>query len=775
MTALWILIRSELKAKYRNLLKLGFLSILAISFMTCSITLYRSGLRAVSSIMDTLGYGDVTVWTENAPEDLAVQVAGVPTVRAVTNQPLIYAGYRIGERFSDNEGQLLTWQENIPYRFIDSQGRAILQQQIQQGEIYISPALASSFEVSLGSTISFSYSRTASPITFTVRGYFEDAFMGSSMIDMKSFLISTSDFEDLLKKVSIVKEADRIAIPGAMLHISGAGDLQPGELLKSVMKETGLSLYTKFAYTKESILSYMLLLQNILCAFLGAFSILLFVIGLIASMRNLSDTIEEESDDIGTLRMLGASGKRLRTCYFLVFFGTFLLGGIIALPVGIVFAKVLAERLVSSTGLLIVIDTPAVPIALLFVFALALQGLFFFFRTARILGMRPIAIGKGAEHASKKMLPAIAKPLPFTLASRELLTGKRKYAGLFLIALLLTIFLSVVGRMTAWLGTGGEGLMNAFSVADHDLGIQPFDADVPMDEIERAINWYSPIRETYEIAMQPVYVNGREYTANVLNKTSYFHVLRGNNCEGDEILITDTVANELGLSIGDSVQITGVGRTEKYTVSGIYMCANGMGSNIGMSLAGYSKIGDINRFIWCHHYILENGAVRDYAASFLRENYRGIDVHTNSWTGLDGIVRLMHLLIMVLYMVAALFIGVAVALISKSLIRSEEGTFAVYRTLGMRHREIRLSFALRFVLIVLAGCMTGVIFSELFADRLIGRICIAVGIGEFRVRALALGILTPLILIPLLFFLFSFTEARKAAGVSMVKTIQEEF
>ena len=43
--------------------------------------------------------------------------------------------------------------------------------------------------------------------------------------------------------------------------------------------------------------------------------------------------------------------------------------------------------------------------------------------------------------------------------------------------------------------------MNTFSVADHDLGVQPFNASVPMDEIERIINWYSPVIETYELAM----------------------------------------------------------------------------------------------------------------------------------------------------------------------------------------------------------------------------------------------------------------------------------
>lgn len=75
--------------------------------------------------------------------------------------------------------------------------------------------------------------------------------------------------------------------------------------------------------------------------------------------------------------------------------------------------------------------------------------------------------------------------------------------------------------MGTWLGPNGEGLMNTFSVADHDLGVQPFNASVPMDKIEMVINWYSPIQETYELATQSVNVNGRGYTANVLNDTEW--------------------------------------------------------------------------------------------------------------------------------------------------------------------------------------------------------------------------------------------------------------
>ena len=86
------------------------------------------------------------------------------------------------------------------------------------------------------------------------------------------------------------------------------------------------------------------------------------------------------------------------------------------------------------------------------------------------------------------------------MAIGTLLSKKRKYVGLLSISLLLTWFLDVTGTVETWLGPNGEGLPNAFSVAVHDLSVQPLNNTVSMDEIERGINGYAPVRETYEIA-----------------------------------------------------------------------------------------------------------------------------------------------------------------------------------------------------------------------------------------------------------------------------------
>ena len=770
-----ILLKAAIKKQKGSIIGIFLLVFVLALCLFSALTVYISGVDSIECEMNRLGFGDFTVWVSGQPKGLKSEVENVPDVDYVLAQPLIFAGYEINGSYSDNEGQLLVYDTSVPYRFLTADGEELPIPEIVPGTVYISPALCSSFDVQTGDTIQFELSRSNGIKSLTVAGYFGDAFMGSSMIDMKSFLIHEADWEEMQTLISEAADVDVLGRIGAMLHIFQRADskLSDLEFHRQVHEFSDISLYTEFSYQQESILNYMLLLQNILSGFLIVFSVVLLIISLIIIGHSLSVVVEQEKQDMAILKTMGMSGSGLRGLYLTIYGGTVSLGLILGLLPAIGIAGLIAKAMVSSTGMLIELSFPAGVILPILFGILLLFAAFLFVRTRKILRIAPMqTIRETAD--GKKITSVIRKRfLLLDIALRELRSDKRKYIVLCLISTFLALFLSMIGRMGTWLGPNGEGLMNTFSVADHDLGVQPFNASVPMDEIERVINWYSPVTETYELAMQSVTVNGQEYTANVLNDTKWFHVLSGEVCDGNSILITDTVARELQLSTGDTVQVASNGRMETYTVSGIYQCANGMGSNIGMSLQGYSKIGDITGYIWCYHYILENGLMRDYAMAYLQENYRGIDVHTNSWSGLDGIVFVMHALIAVIYLIAALFILVAVALTASKLLQSETGKMAIYKSIGLPSGRLRLSFALRFLIVVTLGTAVGICISAIFADAAIGSLFKMFGIGEFSSGFSILGTILPLIAIPLLFFGFAFVFSAKLKQVSIVKLISE--
>lgn len=717
-----------------------FLLVAVLSLCLFSaLTLYVSGRQSVKAEMERLGFGDLTIWVNRVREGLAEEIESIMDVERVTYQPLIFSGYEVNGRYSDNEGQLLYPDGSVPYRFIDEHGNELpvhgagtsggTGTGIVPGTVYISPAMKSAFDVETGDSIHFELSRKDGIYSLTVAGYFADGFMGSSMIDMKSFLVSRDDYAAMQEIVSTAADADVLGREGAMLHIfqSQGSPLLAMDFHKAIQEGTDVSLYTEFSYQQESILNYMLLLQDILAGFLSAFSAVLFLVCMIVTGHSLSAVVEQDKKDMAVLKTLGMSGEDIRNVYFLLYGGVILTVMLFGLLFAERIADMLARGLVTSTGMLVSVKMPFMLCFLLLMAFVLVFAIFQVLRTGKILTVAPMeSIRETAER--KRVRTEIRRRfLEWDIALRELRFEKKNYIALFLIAAFLAVFLAVIGRMGTWLGPNGEGLMNAFSVADHDLGVQPFNRDVPMDEIERVIEWYSPILGTYE----------------------------------------------LQLSIGDNVKVAANGRSGDYQVSGIYQCANGMGSNIGMSMEGYSQIGDITGFIWCYHYILENGNMRDFAMGYLQEHYRGTSVHSNSWSGLNGIVFLTHILILALYLIAAVFILVSVALISGKLLQAETGNMAVYKSMGLSTVRLRRSFALRFLIVAAAGTAAGILLSALTADGMIGKVFRSFGIGDFHSGFSVMGTLLPFVLIPALFFLFARFFSARLKQVSIVTLITE--
>ncbi|MDE6844310.1 MAG: hypothetical protein K2J99_00895 [Lachnospiraceae bacterium] len=771
-----MLLGAAWKRQKFSVLALFLMIVIAALCLFSAITLYTSGTSTVENKMDRLGFGNFTVWVSGQPERLLAEIEQIEDVEGAAQQEVIYAGYKVNGNFSDNEGQLIAYDGTVPYHFIDRNGEIVENSEIPEGSIYISPAMESMFDVQIGDAIQFNLSRTNGRKTYTVAGYFEDAFMGSSMIDMKSFLVSGADYEEMLRIMADSAAIDVLGRSGAMLHISKnpSSGLSDTEFYEELQEHTELARYMDFTYRKDSILSYMLLLQNIVSGFLMIFSVVLFVICLIMIKHSLTLVIEQEKGDMAILRTMGLSGSILRSIYVTLYGGS----GFLGVVLGAVFcgaaAANIARGMVTSTGMLVDVRTPFGLLAGVFVICMLVLAAAVFTQTGKILHIAPMQMLRETKSAAKVQSPFSKRYLLVHIALREVLADRGKYISLCLIAMILTVFLSVIGHMGAWLGPSGEGLMNSFSVAEHDLGVQPLNQTVPMDEIERVINWYSPVVEQYELAMQSVTVNGQEYTANVLDDTKWFHMLSGNVCDDNSILITDTVAREMNLQIGDVVRVSANGRMDEYEVSGIYQCANGMGTNIGMSIGGYARIDDITGYIWCRHYILEDGSVRDYVYNYLEEHYRGIDVHTNSWSGLSGIVLVMHMLIVLLYVVTAVIILITVALVAGKLLQSEKSNMAIYKSLGLHTGKLRVSFALRFFIVVLGGAILGFAAAGILADPLIGTVFKSFGIGEFEAGFSMLGNVVPLVVIPVLFALSAWFYSARLSRVSIVELIAED-
>ena len=776
------LLSANLQRHKGSLIGVFMLALIAAAAAGTVLTVWTNSGAYVQSEMERAGFGELTAWVSGVPDtsELAADIETVSKVKRVEIQPLIFSNYKVNGGESDSEGQLITYSpaENR-YRFFNDDLTGYREQpsEIPSGGVYVSPSMVTMLDVKIGDEITFPIARSGKNLTLTVNGFYEDPFMGSSMIGMKGFLISEGD---RAAAISILQNAgiDALARDGAMLHIFSEGTLTVSELNGVINENTTLSQCAEFVHGKDAILGFMVILQNAFCGLLIAFAAVLLIVAAAVIGHSISGTISTETVNMGILKTVGFDSRKLRTIQLLMYIIPIVIGFAAGIILSVPLGTFTANATITTTGIKIPAVLPLGLTTLFFAAVILLMGIFVVLRTGKITKISPMSAIRGerekARSSPEKMPCAFAKAMNFRLALRQLISGKRRYIGALTTAMLLAFFASLIGRMDTWLGKDGKGMMDAFNPADHDLGIQIF-GELTIEEMEKTVLSYTEITDSYWLAMPSAAVNGVDFTINVIDQPERFHILSGRTCTAEnEVVLTEFVAANFGVSVGDTVTVSSRTGSGEYVVSGIYSCANDMGDNIGMSSEGYAKIGNVDPRLWCKHYFLDDPSQKYLITEALENMYGGdVHVHENTWPGLFGIISAMQILIVVMYSLTAAFILIVTIMTSGRIISAEQRDLGIYKAIGFHTDQLRTAFALRFGITGLIGSAVGIILAAVFTDPLVSAVMKLAGISNFASSHSLGSVLLPLGVVTVLFMVFAYLAAGRIRRTDLTVLITE--
>ena len=792
------LLKADLKRHKGSLLGVFILVLLVCGALGTVLSVWMNSERYVREEMERAGFGTLTAWVSNVPDmdALAANIADLEAVDHVDTQAVIYSDYTVADQNSDSEGQLIPYgaednrykfftddlsgyrgEGNVPFTSTQQSGIP----KIRQGEIYVSPSMVSMFGVQIGDEISFPVARGGQAVTFTVKGFYEDPFMGSSMIGMKGFLISEADYSGIVQTIRD-SGIDALARDGAMLHIfqavSNRESVTVSQLNQLINESTELPQYSEFLHSGSAIAGFMLILQEAFSGLLAAFVAVLIFVVLIVLGHSIGSSIEADYVNMGILKTIGFTGGKLRRIQLAQYLIVILSGMVLGILAAVYFSRFVGAVTLTTTGIRIPTGLPAAwcffSCVLLF---LVLTG-FIIFKTGKIKRITPMKAIRGEAFASgdrvKKGFPIQGKYLKCSMALRQLTAGARRYTGACIVAILLVFFASMIGRMDTWLGADGKGMMDAFNPADHDIGVQIFGEHTP-EEAEETVLSYTGITDSYLLAMPGVSVNGIDYTANVITDPERFHIMEGRTSKAeDEIVVTEFVASDLGVSVGDTVTVQADMGSGEFVISGIYTCANDMGDNIGMSREGYLKIGSDDPALWCHHYFLEDASEKEAVTAALDEAYGGdVHVHENTWPGLYGIISAMQALLVFLYGMVAVFILIVTIMTGSKILSAEQRDIGIYKAVGFTSGQLRGAFALRFMVVAVLGSIIGTILAAVLTDPLVSMVMRMAGISNFSSGMTAGNTLVPSAVVILLFTSFAYAASWKVKKVDLTVLITE--
>ena len=277
---------------------------------------------------------------------------------------------------------------------------------------------------------------------------------------------------------------DALARDGFMIHIQAEDGITVSEVNRILVENTPLSMYTEFIHSADTMAGFMGILQNAFSAISAAFALVLFGVAMAVMGHSISGLVEQEWKNLGILKTMGYTGGRLMGL-LTIQYGTAMGGGVIlGMLLAVPAAGLISRMTVTTTGVLIPVHFPVLPCMGVFSILLLVPMSFCILRLRNIKRIAPMAAIRGeadilSVSETKFFRNGIRSGgLSFHLALRQVLTGRRRYAGACLVAVFLVFFANVITEPKRFHISRGQTSMESDQVVLTEALASDLGADV---------------------------------------------------------------------------------------------------------------------------------------------------------------------------------------------------------------------------------------------------------------------------------------------------------
>ncbi len=455
---------------------------------------------------------------------------------------------------------------------------------INDGEIYISADVFHSVQndFHIGSKIEISAEGKTKE--FVLKGYTKDALFGSSMMGMTRFLVSEND-RSFFGSGTCTKFYSLMFYTDDDTFLSKFEDLNVRTTLS--VDRAGMKL--------------MYIMDMLIAAVVLIVSICLILISMVILQFTISFTVSEEFREIGVMKAIGISNRKIRGLYILKYFAISVVGAALGLLCSFPFGNLLIQSV--SNNIIISGQNKTFLNVICAVGTASLVVWFCYLCTRKIKKFSPIAAirnGEMGERYRRKGLLHLGKshlmPAAF-LAVNDVLSSIRRYISMILIftlgLLLVIIPVNSINTLQS------DKLLPLFNMADCDLVISQellFSADgtneemieQKQQEVKETLLSHGIRADVFQEIMFRFYISHGDKKMSSLAfkgkggvRADEYTYLEGTPPENDgEVAITYMVADKIGAQIGDKVKIDMGGEVRQYRVTAINQSMNNLGEGI---------------------------------------------------------------------------------------------------------------------------------------------------------------------------------------------------
>ncbi|MBQ3514368.1 MAG: ABC transporter permease [Lachnospiraceae bacterium] len=773
-----------LKANIRHK-KGAFFSIMILMMMiamslTTILSIIDNSLKSIEQAHEVANTGDVQVLIRDSgyTKEREDALLSHPMVERVDDFPAVFTeGGSIGGKETSSSWNLLKLHDNVKLFNEDFSGYEESTPSLNPGEIYVSEGLLSMVGGEVGDTLKAQ--TIGGNYEFTVKGIVLEPYTGSAVIGMKQLYISDEDFEKIYREAKAQEtEENSCNVHILVIHKTDECNLENSEFCRELNKDTGILDYAIMSLTKDESIYYTNLMPEIIVSALVVFLILLVVIVLIVIVHNISTSIEMEYLNLGILKSQGFGKERIRMVFFLQYFLAQLTGIVLGMVVAVPVIQALGNLFFPITG---VISNHSISFGKIFAIMfgiMLLSGCFIYLATAKIGRISPIrAISGGREEIyfdSRVNVPIYKKGLSASLALRQFTSCKRRYAATIAVVSILVFFMMTINILGNLLTS--KSTLEAMGMFYTELDVEFYDKMEKEQAlvVEQTIEEITSIEKKYYTANRYFTFEGDKMAGMVLGNPEVLIVFKGRAPLYDnEIVITEILAEEYQLKIGDEVTIGYHDEKSEYIIAGIFQTTNDTGKCFSISSEGAMKIGMDEMYY--AGYSLKEPEKRDEVATALNDEFGEILV-AKAYNGSnmdDSFQMIIDAMKVLIYSISIVFALVVVLMVCSKAFIQERTDIGIYKAIGFTSNRLRLQFAIRFFIVSMLGSGIGAVLSLLFSGKLLGGLLRSLGLTNFVAKYTPSTLIYPVALIGICFFVFAFLVSGKTKKVEVRELVTE--
>lgn len=776
---IFTLLKSNIRHRKGSFVSIIILMLIVSMSFTAIFSMKNNVAESIKNEYEYVNVSDLWLYmnTDSLTDDLLSSVENHSSVKDVNVKESVLAS---GCSYKDAEvvGGVFMLKLTDDYRLLndDLNGYADEVPEINKGEIYITHGLSVSLGCGIGDTIKLN--TVTGEKEFTVKHFIVEPVFGYITTSYNMAFISDEDF-DILQKEAVEYSTEQFVGDIRVIDIYKADEsISDNDFATQLNSDTGIIDFAEASMPKSILNYYCNLMPDMILSVLLAFILFLVIIVLIVMGHSISTSIEMEYTSLGVLKAQGFTKGKIKVILALQYVFAEVLGSVIGIILAIPIVKIFENILQPLTSIPST-NNISILTSILFIVAVVAVSIIFIALMTRKVGkispMKAISGGKNDVYFSNRLnAPITKKALSTSLAFRQFTSNKRRYISTTIVVSILMFFMitmNVLGSSmdsTSAMKSMGMPLVELSFVTTEVL------PDEKVEEIEDVIESYTEIDTKYYVNGLFFTLNENEYMCSIYKNPEVMVMLEGRYPQYDnEIAVTDILADELDLKIGDKVTVSNKDNKEEYVITGFNTYANNLGINFSMPYEAAQKL-DIPEGL-TYSYDLVDASECQAIAEELNEKYS--DLFEAKGFEQDQMLSLyttsIDAMTILIYIISIVFSLVVIMMFCKKAFLQERKDIGIYKSLGFTSTKLRLQFAVRFLIVSLIGSAFGAVLNVLFTQPILTATFRILGVSVFNAQFTVMSFVIPVLIVAVSFFVFSFFASCKIKKVEIKELVVE--